>query len=164
MCIFLAIACYFDYKTHRIPNGLIVCGLPAGVGYRLIGDGVGGVLEYLASVLLTTMLFYFFFWIGTMGAGDVKMLGVCAGFFPWNKVLYFLFFALAIAAMFALCKMYLERNMKERLYYLGEYLWDVLRCGRWKLYFAAERQGAKTGICMAGPVFCSALMYMGGIY
>lgn len=125
----------------------------------MIGDGVGGVLEYLASALLTTMLFYFFFWIGTVGAGDVKMLGVCAGFFPWNKVLYFLFFALAIAAMFALCKMYLERNMKERLYYLGEYLWDVLRCGRWKLYFTAERRETKTGICMAGPVFCSALMY-----
>ncbi len=130
----------------------------------MIGDGVGGVLEYLASALLTTMLFYFFFWIGTVGAGDVKMLGVCAGFFPWNKVLYFLFFALAIAVMFALCKMYLERNMKERLYYLGEYLWDVLRCGRWKLYFTAERRETKTGICMAGPVFCSALMYMGGIY
>ena len=130
----------------------------------MIGDGVGGVLEYLASALLTTMLFYFFFWIGTVGAGDVKMLGVCAGFFPWNKVLYFLFFALAIAAMFALCKMYLERNMKERLYYLGEYLWDVLRCGRWKLYFTAERRETKTGICMAGPVFCSALMYMGGMY
>ena len=38
--------------------------------------------------------------------------------------------------------MYLERNMKDRLYYLGEYLWDVFRCGRWKLYFAG-----RTGRC-----------------
>lgn len=106
----------------------------------------------------------FCFWIGAIGAGDVKMLGVCAGFFPWNKVLYFLFFALMIAAVIALFKMYLERNMKDRLYYLGEYLWDVFRCGRWKLYFAGEREGAGAGICMAGPVFCSALMYMGGMY
>ena len=117
-----------------------------------------------ASALLTTILLYFVFWIGAIGAGDVKMLGVCAGFFPWNKVLYFLFFALMIAAVIALFKMYLERNMKDRLYYLGEYLWDVFRCGRWKLYFAGEREGAGAGICMAGPVFCSALMYMGGMY
>ena len=164
LCIFLAIACCFDYKTHRIPNGWIGCCLFAGMGYRLIGEGYVGVLEYLAGAVGITMLFYFFFWIGAMGAGDVKMLGVCAGFFPWDKVLYFLFFTLVIAALFALCKMYLERNMKERLYYLGEYLWDELRGGRWKLYFAGERQGTGTGICMAGPVFCSALMHMGGIY
>ena len=164
LCIFLAIACCFDYKTHRIPNGWIGCCLFAGMGYRLIGEGYVGVLEYLAGTVGMTMLFYFFFWIGAMGAGDVKRLGVCAGFFPWDKVLYFLFFTLVIAALFAICKMYLERNMKERLYYLGEYLWDVLRCGRWKLYFAGERQVAGAGICMAGPVFCSALMHMGGIY
>ena len=164
LCIFLAIACCFDYKTHRIPNGWIGCCLFAGMGYRLIGEGYVGVLEYLARTVGITMLIYFISWIGAMGAVDVKMLGVCAGFFPWDKVLYFLFFTLVIAALFALCKMYLERNMKERLYYLGEYLWDVLRCGRWKLYFAGERQVAGAGICMAGPVFCSALMHMGGIY
>ena len=141
LCILLAIACCFDYKTHRIPNWLIVCCMFAGLGYRLISGGHKGVLEYLASALLTTILLYFVFWIGAIGAGDVKMLGVCAGFFPWNKVLYFLFFALMI-----------------------EYLWDVFRCGRWKLYFAGEREGAGAGICMAGPVFCSALMYMGGMY
>ena len=60
--------------------------------------------------ILTTILLYFVFWIGAIGAGDVKMLGVCAGFFPWNKVLYFLFFALMIAAVIALFKMYLERK------------------------------------------------------
>ena len=134
LCILLAIACCFDYKTHRIPNWLIVCCMFAGLGYRLISGGHKGVLEYLASALLTTIL------------------------------LYFLFFALMIAAVIALFKMYLERNMKDRLYYLGEYLWDVFRCGRWKLYFAGEREGAGAGICMAGPVFCSALMYMGGMY
>lgn len=132
--------------------------------YRLCIEGYAGLLEYLASTLMVIAMFYFFFWIGTMGAGDVKILGVCAGFFPWDKVLCFVFFALLIAAVFALGKMCLERNMKERLHYLGEYLWDVFRCGRWKIYFAGERECTATGICMTGPVFCSALLYMGGVY
>ena len=89
LCILLAIACCFDYKTHRIPNWLIVCCMFAGLGYRLISGGDKGVLEYLASALLTTILLYFVFWIGAIGAGDVKMLGVCAGFFPGIK--YFIF-------------------------------------------------------------------------
>ena len=132
--------------------------------YRLCIEGYAGLLEYLASTLMVIAMFYFFFWIGAMGAGDVKILGVCAGFFPWDKVLCFVFFALLIAAVFALGKMCLERNMKDRLHYLGEYLWDVFRCGRWKIYFAGERECTATGICMAGPVFCSALLYMGGVY
>ena len=136
----------------------------AGMGYRFMQEGYAGIWRYVTGTFLTMVLFYFFFWIGTMGAGDVKILGVCAGFFPWNKILSFLFFALVIAAIFALCKMYLEHNIKERLYYLGEYIWDVFRCGRWKLYFAGEREDTRAGICLAGPVFCSALMYMGGIY
>ena len=99
-----------------------------------------------------------------MGAGDVKLLGVCAGYFSGEKVLCFLFFALLFAAVFALCKMYLARNLWDRLCYLGEYVWDVVRCGRWKAYFAEERAHPGSGICMAGPVFCSVLLYIGGVY
>lgn len=164
LCLFLAVACCFDYKARRIPNLWVVSCMLAGIVYRIHREGYVGIWRYLTGAFVTMVLFYFFFRIGSMGAGDVKMLGVCAGFFPWNKVLSFLFFALVIAAIFALCKMYRERNMKDRLYYLGEYLWDVFRCGRWKLYFEGERKNAGAGICMAGPVFCSALMYMGGIY
>ena len=94
MCLFLVIACCFDYRTQKIPNVLILCCLITGIVYRLSAEGYVGILEYLTSALLTIGMFYFFFWIGAMGAGDVKILGVCAGFFPWNKVLYFVFFAL----------------------------------------------------------------------
>ena len=85
-------------------------------------------MEYFCNVLLTTVAFYLFFYIGAMGAGDVK------------------------------------RNLWDRLCYLGEYVWDVVRCGRWKAYFAEERAHPASGICMAGPVFCSVLLYIGGVY
>lgn len=92
------------------------------------------------------------FYIGAMGAGDVKLLGVCAGYFPVKSSLFSIFRA-AIRSSFALCKMYLARNLWDRLCYLGEYVWDVVRCGRWKAYFAEERAHPASGICMAGPVF-----------
>ena len=110
------------------------------------------------------MAFYLFFYIGAMGAGDVKLLGACAGFFPAGRVLYFLFFALLFAAIFALCKMYRAHNLWERLCYLGEYVWDVVRCGQWRVYFAEDRVSEAAGICMAGPILCSVLLYVGGIY
>ena len=132
--------------------------------FRWWEQGIYGIMEYFCNVLLTTVAFYLFFYIGAMGAGDVKLLGVCAGYFSGEKVLCFLFFALLFAAVFALCKMYLARNLWDRLCYLGEYVWDVVRCGRWKAYFAEERAHPGSGICMAGPVFCSVLLYIGGVY
>ena len=113
---------------------------------------------------MTVAAFYLFFYIGAMGAGDVKLLGACAGYFSGEKVLYFLFFTLLFAAIFALCKMYREHNLRDRLCYLGEYMWDVVRCGHWKIYFAGERATPGSSICMAGPVLCSALLYIGGVY
>lgn len=43
------------------------------------------------------------FYIGAMGAGDVKLLAVCAGYFPVKSSLFSIF-ALLFAAVFALCK------------------------------------------------------------
>lgn len=164
MCFLLGIACRYDYKSRRIPNGLILGCLLAGLGTRLWEQGISGIGGYLGNILLTTMAFYLFFYIGAMGAGDVKLLGACAGFFPAGRVLYFLFFALLFAAIFALCKMYRAHNLLERLCYLGEYVWDVVRCGQWRVYFAEDRASEAVGICMAGPILCSVLLYVGGIY
>ncbi len=164
MCFLLSIACRFDYKSRKIPNGLILVCLLTGLGMRLWEQGLSGIGGYLGNIVFTTMAFYLFFYIGAMGAGDVKLLGACAGFFPAGKVLYFLFFALLFAAIFALCKMYRARNLWERLGYLGEYVWDVVHCRQWKIYFAEERISENAGICMAGPILCSALLCMGGVY
>lgn len=99
------------------------------------------------------------------GSGRCKASGrLGAGFFPAGRVLYFLFFALLFAAIFALCKMYRAHNLWERLCYLGEYVWDVVRCGQWRVYFAEDRASEAAGICMAGPILCSVLLYVGGIY
>lgn len=98
------------------------------------------------------------------GSGRCKASGRLCRFFPAGIVLYFLFFALLFAAIFALCKMYRAHNLWERLCYLGEYVWDVVRCGQWRVYFAEDRASEAAGICMAGPILCSVLLYVGGIY
>lgn len=160
----MSIACGYDYRSRRIPNGLILGCLITGAVFGWWEQGIYGISQYFCRALLTMAAFYLFFYIGTMGAGDVKLLGACSGYFSGDKILYFLFFTLLFAAAFALCKMYLARNLWDRLCYLGEYVWDVVRSGHWKAYFAEERAHPESGICMAGPVFCSVLLYIGGVY
>lgn len=163
LCIFLAIACYFDYRKGRIPNWIPVCPLLYGLWRGMSEGGYSGMLGYAASGVLVILVFYPLFKIGCLGAGDVKLFGVCAGFFPPGKILSFLFFSLLISAGISLFQMLLKKDLKERFQYLGEYLLDVLKSGRFKLY-VENLQRRPAGICLSGPVLCSALLYWGGIY
>lgn len=165
LCLFLMAAVYYDYSKGKIPNPLLAVMLIIGAGQSFWTGGVaqGGI--FLAAIVVVTALLYPFFMIGTVGAGDVKLLGICAGYFPRNKILYFLFFSMLIAAIFSLIKLWKMKNAKERFLYLGEYLMEVAQTKRWRLYMENERElKAAAGLCMSGPIFISALLHVGGVY
>ena len=163
LCIFLVIACYFDYRKCRIPNWLLGALLMFGLGQSLLSCGAGGFLSFSVRVFLVMMLFYPLFKIGCMGAGDVKLFGICAGFLPYGKILLFLFFSLLISAIISLIRLIKKKHLQERFGYLSEYLCDVLISGHWKLY-VEDMQKEVIGICLSGPILCSVLLYLGGIY
>ena len=112
----------------------------------------------------SSCLLYPFFKLGALGAGDVKLLGICAGFLQYDKILHFLFFSLLAAAIFAMIKLIREQNARERLAYLREYLADVARSGKWSLYIENEREARKIGIALAGPILVSVFLHIGGVY
>lgn len=164
LCVFLSVACAFDYRRNQIPNWLLLLMVMAGLGQSSLKQETEGVFYFLCKTIGVILCMYLLFKIGALGAGDVKLFGVCAGYLPGNKILIFLFVSLLIAAIVSLIKMFLENNVKERLVYLGEYLIEVARSGSWQLYIDDCREREKHSICMAGPVFLSVLMHIGGIY
>ena len=164
LCILLTAACGYDYRRKKIPNFLIAFMAVIGVGWRFWESGIYGALSYFGETVLIMSLLYPFFKIGSIGAGDVKLLGVSAGYLPFSKILIFLFISLLISAMFSLLKMWKESNIRERLRYLTAYLADVAKSGRWKLYLENETEKRAVGICLSGPVLMSILLYLGGVY
>ena len=135
LCAFLVAVCGYDYRERRIPNYLIIWMAIAGVGWRLWNERAPGVLCYLGQAMLVMAVLYPFFKIGGLGAGDVKLLGATAGYLPAQKILTFLFFSLLVAALISLVK----SRKKD-----------------------GERQSG--GICLAGPVLVSFLLFLGGVY
>lgn len=162
LCVFLAAACSYDYKYRRIPNYLIVLTAAVGGVRGFYGGAFPETMFYFGEAVLIMALFYPFFKIGALGGGDVKLLGVTAGYLPFDKILYFLFFSLLIAAIFSLLKMWKGKSFQERMRYLREYLKETVQSGCWKLYPRRE-EGTGT-ICLAGPVLVGILLYLGGVY
>ena len=164
LCIMLTAACGYDYRRKKIPNYLMALVAVFGVWYRLGESGIDGALSYLGEAVLIICLLYPFFKIGSIGAGDVKLFGVTAGYLPFSRILVFLFVSLLISAMVSLFKMWKESNIRERIGYLAAYLADVAESGCWKLYLESRQEKQAAGICLSGPVLISILLYWGGVY
>lgn len=164
LCIFLAIACWYDYRKCRIPNLLLLIMFVVGWAYVALSGGAKEAISFPIESVCVMLLLYPVFKIGALGAGDVKLYGICAGYLPRDKFLFFLFLSLLFAAMISLIKMLKECNAVERIAYLCEYVADVALSGNFRLYIEDEKERRASGICLAGPIFCSVLLYMGGIY
>lgn len=164
LCIYLSIACFFDYRDRRIPNLLpILIGL-TGLIRAGGNEGLTGLFACVIRMLILMALLYPFFKIATLGAGDVKLFGTCAGFLPAEKILVFLLLSMLVAAIVSLIHFIRKKDVKERFEYLFSYVTEVLCSGHWQLYIAEKEKRKSVGICMAGPILCSILLYLGGVY
>lgn len=164
LCLCLGIACYFDYRKRKIPNVLIYSMLPVGIIDSILARGIWGMPGFLLRAVCVMAIFYPLFKIGVLGAGDVKLFGICAGFLSFPKFLFFLFFSLLFAAILSLLKMVKEQNALERMNYFCQYVWAVTCSGKFFLYGEDESDGRKYRICLAGPMLASLLLGLGGIY
>ncbi len=164
LCVFLTAACCFDYRHKKIPNFLIIMMGVMGACGRFFQGGVWEAAAFAGEAVLAMCLLYPLFKVGAVGAGDVKLLGVTAGYFPFQKILVFLFLSLLIAAVVSLIKMLRKSYFLERMEYLLDYLRDVAKCRQFKLYLQNGQDRGAVGICLSGPVLASVLLYMGGVY
>lgn len=164
LCVMLTAACWMDYRKKRIPNLLITAMFLYGIVWRFFGEGAGGMAAFVGQAVMVVCLFYFLFRLGTVGAGDVKLFGVTAGFLPFKKILIFLFVSLLIAAIISLIKLWKKKYFWDRLQYFAGYLADVWKSGRWRLYLESGEENFDVGICLSGPILLSLLLYLGGAY
>ena len=163
LCLFLVLACVYDYGWRRIPNFLVLVCFLTGLGRTYLKQGLGRAGIYLAAVVTVMCILYPAFKIGVLGAGDVKLFAVCAGYFPVGKIGEFLFMSLGLAAVAAVFKIGKERSWKKCIDRFASYM-EQLAGGEWRLYIEDERERRAAGICLAGPMLGSALLYWGGFF
>ncbi|MGN0424924.1 MAG: prepilin peptidase [Acetatifactor sp.] len=137
LCLLAAMTCLFDYRFRKIPNELILLMLSWGIVYHLAKGGPVDTFWYVVRGLCCLLFFFLFFLIRALGAGDIKLLGVMAGFFHFEQILVFLFLSFGFALL-------------SYLFWLG------LVCCAGKEGGTAGEAGKKMRngktVCMAGPI------------
>ncbi len=163
LCAVLAGACYFDYRKSRIPNWLCMVGLVCCFvnNYRAIG--MIGAVAGMAQTLFFILIMFPLFRLGMLGAGDVKMLGVCCGWFSQEGVWPFLAVFLSAAGIVSMIHLIVYRDAVSRLQYLSAYIRGVCRGGSIGLYSARNGSNRSAAVRLAGPMLCGVILCRGGI-
>jgi len=91
----LAVATFTDLRNRRIPNWLVLPFLVIGIAVSAWLHGWHGVGQSFEGLGVALLLFGSLFWLGGMGAGDVKL---CAAIGAWVGPSQ-LFLALIMTAM-----------------------------------------------------------------
>ena len=80
-------AVVYDLRFRKIPNRLILIGLGAGMLRRMYLEGGAGLITGLLFFLLPILFLYFFFLLGALGAGDIKLFSIVAIFLNAKQIL-----------------------------------------------------------------------------
>jgi prepilin peptidase CpaA len=78
--IVLAVATFTDLRSRRIPNWLVLPFLSVGIVLSGWLEGWHGIGQSFAGLGLGLLIYGILFWMGGMGAGDVKL---CAAIGAW---------------------------------------------------------------------------------
>ena len=93
----------FDVRTRRIPNWLTFGAALAALAYAAFDAGLPGVGTAAAGWIAGAALFFPFFALGGMGAGDVKLLAALAAWLGPSESVWLAIFAAMAGGVLGLC-------------------------------------------------------------
>lgn len=164
LCLLIGIACLWDYSSGKIPNFLQFNIFSIGLIYSFCSGGEMGIVTFLAKIVIMGFIFFPLFVLSMIGGGDVKIIALSAGYFPFSQILWFVFYLMISASLIALVKMLIDRNIRERWSFCLKYIQETISTGIVKPYHSSYKRQIKSSIVMSGPVMFSVLLAMGGVY
>lgn len=111
-----------DLFLYTIPNRYVIFGLAISLGSQLFYFGASGLLMWPLNGLLPSIMLYFFYALGMLGAGDVKLGFVIGSFYGCNFGIYVNILSLLPAAILSLFLCLWRGNLFQRLHVLAAFI------------------------------------------
>jgi prepilin peptidase CpaA len=100
--VVLAVATFTDIRSRRIPNWLVLPFFGIGVAVHCWLDGWHGLGQSLGGAGLGLLLYGILFFMGGMGAGDVKLCAAIGAWIGPMQLIYALVFTGLVGGLMAL--------------------------------------------------------------
>src|SRR5262245_3967541 len=100
--IVAALACISDLRSRRIPNALTFPAALCGVAAAALVDGMSGATTSATGWLVGIAIFFPFFALGGLGAGDVKLLGAIGAWLGPSIVIRVALYSAVAGGVFAI--------------------------------------------------------------
>ena len=157
LCLFLAIFGLWDLRTRKIPRFATLAALAAGLILRREGVLFG----FLAGAL-----FFPLFLLRMLGAADVKVIAVIAGFLGPARGTRAVAAGLVLGAVWSLFKLIRGGILLRRISYFTAYIRRMITMDIYEPYYRRERDGEELGIplasCLAAGTALCLLLEAGG--
>lgn len=102
--IFVLAATWWDLRQRRIPNWLTLAAFIAGIGLHAVADGSAGFVASVLGAGVGAIPFALLYWLGGMGAGDVKLMAGVGALFAFPAAAQALFCIALAGGLLALVK------------------------------------------------------------
>ncbi len=127
--IVMLVATVTDLHSRRVPNWLVFPFIGAGLTFRTFHEGWGGFAQSSLGILLAAVLMGFFYVLGGMGMGDVKLaVGLGAWVGPGQLAMALAFMGL-VGGVMALGWALWGGFLNETLTGAGELIFDLKKRG-----------------------------------
>lgn len=123
--LFLAIACYTDWKSKQIKNELLLCMLVFGLCDGYLRLQIQGVISSLFGLFLCISIVFPLYWLRMFGAGDIKLLGCVAAIVGWKIGLIMMLSSFLAGGVIASIILLYQNNVKQRWKTLHQYVYLV---------------------------------------
>lgn len=149
---------WYDIREQRIPNWWCAWGCIGGLCLTCClapaGEGVWQGVLYLIRLLAVTVIWFPLFRLRMIGAGDIKLMALTAGYLGFSAGAGVMMYGFFIGAILAFLKMLMCRNLRQRLGYFFAYIRRLFQTREAVPYYKASRDGKEAviplGLCLLG--------------
>lgn len=121
LCVMCIIA-IVDLVQYRVPNWCIILGISIGIVEKIVHGGMICSMEAVLHMMLILLLFWPFYVVKGIGAGDIKLFMMMSLYFDSRQMLLVLLGTFLIAAILSVFKMIRYPEGRQRVIYLGRWI------------------------------------------
>lgn len=152
LCVTLLVAGVSDFRYHRVWNGWLFMGMAAGI----VLDGK----EFLVPAGVVLVPVFLMFCLRLMGAADAKLMALIAGYLGIDAGLMAIGAGLFAGAIWSLCRLLHDKDLRVRLTYLSAYFRRVFLTGNITAYEVPSQEDGNEQIPLAACLAVGTYLYL----